>query len=120
MPQVRNRFCQIGSMSCRTVALPPALSKLSELSSTDSTATIHSTSPMPAVPPWAKPYHAASAIQSSANTIGMRKWRSMSGTQGGHACDTCYSVLMGKNLTARAPRGGHHGGGRAQREENVH
>src|SRR3569833_2314958 len=62
------------------VALTTALSKLSDISSTESTTTIHSTCAIPAnVPLLAKPYHAPSARQTSANRIGPRKKRSTCG-----------------------------------------
>ena len=69
MPQVRKRRCQILSISFSTEAFTTALSKLSEISSTDNTAMIHS---MEAVPPTLpvldQPYQAPSARQISVKT----------------------------------------------------
>ena len=59
IPQVRKRFCQTSSISLRTDALTTALSKLSEISSTDRTTMIHSIDSVPPTEPLlTQPYHA--------------------------------------------------------------
>src|SRR6478609_7426880 len=70
MPQVRKRRCQTSSMSLSTVALTTALSNDSEISSTDSTITIHTSDRVPeTLPVTDQPYHTASARQTAVNSI---------------------------------------------------
>ena len=69
MPQVRKRPCQTLSISLSTEALTTALSKLSEISSTDSTRMIHSSPAVSAtLPVLVQPYQAPSARHTSVNT----------------------------------------------------
>ena len=59
MPQVRKRRCQTSSISFSTEALTTALSKLSEISSTERTTMIHSMDIVPLIVPVAlQPYQA--------------------------------------------------------------
>ena len=69
MPQVRKRRCQTSSISLRTEALTTALSKLSDISSTDRTATIHSSDNVPVTEAvLTQPYQTASPRQKSVKT----------------------------------------------------
>ena len=69
MPQVRKRRCQTSSISLRTEALTTALSKLSDISSTDRTATIHSSDNVPVTEAvLTQPYQTARPRQKSVKT----------------------------------------------------
>ncbi len=106
MPQVRNRFCQIGSMSLSTAALTTALSNDSEISSTERTSTIHSSSSVLAREPVScHPYHAPSTSAARVNSSEPANWRSISGTSPAEACDTCDSVQRQKNASVPKVRG---------------
>ena len=73
MPHSRKRCCQTSSISLSTEAFTTALSKLSEISSTERTTMIHRTCAVPAtLPVLAHPYQSPSARHTSVNTIEKR------------------------------------------------